>query len=211
LGLRRIARLVRYFFTFTHLHLHSTPSFAFDTSADVERKLSGAPHHRRRWVAAYPPAQHRTSHRTPHFAIFHHITLRIASHRIASHFANFAKFHRITLRIASHRIAPHFALHRIASLRSSTLTPRHSFTFQLHSDTYSQFIHSFINTLASSRLRGEDSTPSPSSFIMLEETSQAGGTSTTTSFLRLDALGAGECYSKMLYAISTLQHFGSHH
>jgi hypothetical protein len=46
---------------------------------------------------------------------------------------------------------------------------------------------------------------------MLEETSQAGGTSTTTSFLRLDALGAGECYSKMLYAISTLQHFGSHH
>ena len=105
---------MRYFFTFIHLHPRSTPSFTFDTSADVERKLSGAPHHRRRWVAAYPPAQH-ASHSASNFA-------PRTSHHIASHFAS----HCITLRTShrtSHHIASHFAhriaLHRISqSLRS---------------------------------------------------------------------------------------------
>ncbi len=48
-----------------------------------------------------------------------------------------------------------------------------------------------------------------SSFYMLEETSQAEGTSSTTTLpllLSLNISGAGECYSKMLYVLSTLHH-----
>jgi hypothetical protein len=44
---------------------------------------------------------------------------------------------------------------------------------------------------------------------MLEETSQAGGTSTDTTLpllLSPNVSGAGECYSKMLCVLSTLHH-----
>ena len=163
MGLHCIALIVRYFFTFTHLHLHSTPSLASDTSADVERKLSGASHHRRRWVAAYPPAQH---HYTSHPATMHFAThFATTSHIIAS-------YHRISHRIIASRIATSYftalrsfdldnmSLHCINAKDFDLCLARHSFAAQPPSSTSLFTIHSNIQTLASSRLRGEDSTSS---------------------------------------------------
>jgi hypothetical protein len=75
---------------------------------------------------------------------------------------------------------------------------------------YLPFIHPY-KTLASSRLRGEDSTPSVVELHHSRRAFASRGNFTFHLLLTPYALGAGECYSKMLNAISNLQHFGSHH
>ena len=152
---------MRYFFTFIHLHPRSTPSFTFDTSADVERKLSGASHHRRRWVAAYPPAQHHyTSHPTTmhfatHFATTSHFIASRTSHRIIA--SRIAISYFTALRSFD---LDNMSLHCINAKDFDLCLARHSFAAHPTSSTSLFTIHSNIPTLASSRLRGEDSTPS---------------------------------------------------
>ena len=170
----------KFSFTFTHLRLHS--SFAIVTSADVERKLSGASYHRRRWVAAYPPAQH---HPHSHFTSLNPLR--------TLHFA-----HLTTSHIASH-ITSHHTSHRIgASLRRIPLSLISLLT--VHSS-----IHSF-HTLASSRLRGEDRLRPIVELLQARRASARQG-----NFINLHPLMLwvrGNVTAECCMFISTLQHSG---
>ena len=237
MGLRRIARLVRYSFTFIHLHLHSTPSFISVTSVDVERKLSGAspPPTLGRSIPSGAAQQHshhlalrnalrnasqRTSQRIAS-RTSHRISSHFLSHHI-SHFATHFAYHHITahsiaLRTAFHSISSQFdldnmSLHCINAKDFDLCLARHSFAFHFHLSPYHHL--PFIHAYKRSSLRacgGRIQRLPSSSFYMLEESSQHGGTSTSMFFSHLMLWVRGNVTAKYAVCHFHPSAFGSHH